>query len=167
MQLGCIRCPISLVFIKRKAGGAFLGRFWQGRRMKEITNSTILIVDDDAVMRDFTRLVLTNAGYQVATVENGMQALEWIATTPVDLILLDIQMPGWDGFETLKRIHLLTQTPVILFSTIDGEQNMIEGFNAGAADYIYKPPRPKNLISRVHSVLVEYSRQAEGGWQPA
>jgi DNA-binding response OmpR family regulator len=135
--------------------------------MKEITNCTILIVDDDPVMCDFARLVLSNAGFQIVSAENGMQALEMLAVSPVDLILLDIQMPGLDGFETLKRIQQITQTPVILFSNIDGEQNLIAGFDAGAADYIYKPPRPKNLVSRVRSVLLESGRQAEEDEQAA
>jgi DNA-binding response OmpR family regulator len=135
--------------------------------MKKTTNCMILIIDDDPVMRDFSRLVLANEGYHVATAENGMQALEMLEANPFDLILLDIQMPGLDGFETLKRIRLITRTPVILCSNIDGEQNVIEGFNAGAADYIYKPPRPKNLISRVHSVLVENSQLIEKGEHPS
>ncbi|MBE0695522.1 MAG: response regulator transcription factor, partial [Anaerolineaceae bacterium] len=129
------------------------------------TNNIILIVDDDPVMRDFSRLVLSNAGYQIQTAEDGLQALEILNGGQVDLILLDIQMPGLDGFETLKRIQQITQTPVILFSNVDGEQSLIEGFRAGAADYIYKPPRPKNLVARVRSVLIENGRQAEGdGW---
>lgn len=133
--------------------------------MKEITSCTILIVDDDQVMRDFARLVLANAGFQTATADSGLQALELIGEKPFDLILLDIQMPGLNGLETLKRIRKIADIPVILFSNIEGEQSVVEGFIAGAADYIYKPPRPKNLIARIRSVLIENGRQPEGDEQ--
>lgn len=113
----------------------------------------ILIVDDDLHLR---KLVLTYgnlAGYQCEEAENGAQAMEAMAGPQFDLILLDVMMPGLDGFETLAEIRKISQVPVIMLTSRGEEYDKLLGFNLGADDYVPKPFSPKELIARIGAVI--------------
>jgi len=113
----------------------------------------LLIVDDDLHLR---KLVLTYAdvsGYQCDEAETGAKVLEKIQTTTYDLILLDVMMPGIDGFEVLAKIRKVSQVPVIMMTARNEEYDKLLGFNLGVDDYVSKPFSPKVLMARVGAVL--------------
>lgn len=113
----------------------------------------LLIIDDDLHLR---KLVLTYAemeGYRCEEAENGKQALELFDHMEFDLILLDVMMPGLDGFEVLAEIRKQHQVPVIMLTARDEEYDKLFGFNLGADDYVSKPFSPKELMARVNAVI--------------
>lgn len=115
--------------------------------------STMLIVDDDLHLR---RLILTYAqleNFQCTEAEDSMQALNLIQERNFDIIILDVMMPGPDGFEALEKIRALTQTPVIMLTARSEEYDRLLGFSLGADDYVPKPFSPKELMARVNAVL--------------
>ena len=114
---------------------------------------TILTADDEAEIRDILRLYLEQAGYTVLEAENGMQALELLKKEHIDLVLLDIMMPGIDGYRTLKNIRETSNIPVILISAKTGDSDKILGLDIGADDYITKPFQPMEAVARVKSNL--------------
>lgn len=112
---------------------------------------TVLCADDEKEIRDVFRLYLEQAGYNVLEAENGMQALEILKKEQVDLVLLDIMMPGIDGYRTLKNIRETNNIPVIMVSAKTAESDKILGLNLGADDYIVKPFQPMEAVARVNS----------------
>jgi diguanylate cyclase (GGDEF)-like protein len=104
--------------------------------------TTLLIVDDEPMNRDALQRRLTRAGYQVLTAESGEQALQIVAANRVDLVLLDVMMPGMDGVETLRRLRQsrsVSELPVVMVTAKDGSDDVVEALEAGANDYVTKP----------------------------
>lgn len=119
----------------------------------------ILIVDDDMHLR---KLVLTYSeldGFKCEEAENGQSAIEKLKCMQFDIIVLDIMMPGLDGFETLGKIRQVSQVPVILLTSRNEEYDKLLGFNLGADDYVSKPFSPKELMARIGAVLKRSSNQ--------
>ena len=113
----------------------------------------LLIVDDDIHLR---KLVLTYAeldGFQCEEAENGQEAIEKVYNTQFDIVVLDVMMPGLDGFETLGEIRKESQVPVIMLTSRSEEYDKLLGFNLGADDYLPKPFSPKELMARIGAVL--------------
>jgi DNA-binding response OmpR family regulator len=116
----------------------------------------ILVVDDDPGIRDVARLALVAAGYEVETGAHGRDALRTLAARPFDLLLLDINMPVMDGWETLrlvKRDPGLARIPVVMFSVKSEFRDRIQGMQEGALDYVTKPFVTDELVARVRRVL--------------
>jgi len=113
----------------------------------------ILIVDDEPRMIHFIRLNLEHDGFEAFEARSGTQALEKMRDILPDLILLDVMMPGLDGFETLRMIREISTVPVIMLTAKGEEDDRVKGLELGADDYITKPFSPRELISRVHAVL--------------
>jgi DNA-binding response OmpR family regulator len=112
----------------------------------------ILIVDDQLDIREMTALVLSGAGYTADTAGSGEAALDALGQQPYDLVLLDINMPGMDGWETLRLIRAddaLELLPVVMFSIKGEMRDKIESLQEGAVDYITKPFEVDHLIERV------------------
>lgn len=118
----------------------------------------ILIVDDDNEIRKITGIYLENEGYEVLKAENGEQALKFIAENEIDLVLLDIMMPGIDGIETCMKIRENHIMPIIFLSAKSEDLDKIQGLTSGADDYITKPFNAMELIARVKSQLRRYIR---------
>ena len=119
----------------------------------------ILVVDDDSMNRSLLNRRLSNQGYTVKLAEGGEEALEFMVDNPVDLVLLDLLMPGIDGLETLRRLKLdpvLKHVPVLMLSAVDDVSKMAECIAAGAEDYIAKPFNPVLLRTRIGTVLEKY-----------
>ena len=112
---------------------------------------TILTTDDEAEIRDVLRLYLEQAGYDVLEAENGVTALDILSKNHVDLVLLDVMMPGMDGFKTLKAIRETSNIPVIMISAKTDDSDKILGLNMGADDYISKPFQPLEAVARINS----------------
>ena len=118
-----------------------------------MSTELILIVDDDPKIRRLVRIELTAQGYQVATVDRGLDAVSFVSEQRPKLVILDIRMPGIDGLETLRRIRAVANVPVILLSAKGGESDKIDGLEVGADDYVTKPFSPEELAARVRAVL--------------
>jgi DNA-binding response OmpR family regulator len=120
----------------------------------------ILIIDDEpSLQQTFTR-ILRQAGHQVTTAGDGDEALKRLAGTMYDLAYLDIRLPGKDGVEVLKEIHLhYPNLPVILFTGHASLQTAMDAIRFGATDYLVKPIAPEALISRTEVVLTQQAKQ--------
>src|SRR5579864_8504715 len=114
---------------------------------------TILIVDDDARIRDVVRMNLELEHYRVIEAENGVEALEQLRGNLPDLVVLDVMMPEMDGFETLREIREVSTVPVIMLTVRQNEQDKIHGLDLGADDYMAKPFSPRELLSRIRALL--------------
>lgn len=113
----------------------------------------ILLVDDDATLAEVTALALRRAGFLVVLAHDGPQALaQWAAEQP-DLLLLDIQLPGMDGLSVCRTIRERSAVPVILLTVRDSDEDVVQGLELGADDYVTKPFSPMQLVARVRAVL--------------
>src|SRR5258706_2139773 len=118
----------------------------------ENMTSTILIVDDEPAGRQTIESILEEQGYHLEMAENGIQALEMARKILPDVILLDVMMPGMNGFEACKRIRsepLLAEIPIIMITALDDRQSFLSGLEAGADDYITKPYDRHELRARL------------------
>lgn len=118
----------------------------------------VLIVDDDVEIRKITGIYLDNEGFEVIKAENGEQALKLIDENEIDLVLLDIMMPGMDGIETCMKIRENNLMPIIFLSAKSEDLDKIQGLASGADDYITKPFNAMELIARVKSQLRRYTK---------
>ena len=112
----------------------------------------ILIVEDEPNIRNLIALTLRRAGYATSQAADGIQAADMIEENQYDLVLLDVMLPGVDGFELIDYI-LPTGTPVIFLTAKAGVNDRVKGLRLGADDYIVKPFEPAELLARVESVL--------------
>ena len=116
----------------------------------------ILIVEDDADIRELIAFNLEMSGYEVVKCDNGNHVIETSVIEEPNLILLDVMLPGIDGFEVCRRIKKnkdLCDTPIIMLTARTDDEDIITGLETGADDYITKPFRPKILLARVKTAL--------------
>ena len=111
----------------------------------------ILIADDEAEIRSLLKLYLENDGYSVVEAEDGIKALEMVTSEKPDLCVLDIMMPGMDGYQVLRKIREDNNVPVIILSAKDADSEKILGLNLGADDYIAKPFNALEAVARINS----------------
>lgn len=113
----------------------------------------ILIVEDDKSTILFLEPELKHEGYEIVTAQNGRQAIEVFEKEKVDLVLLDVMIPEINGFEVLRRIRKISETPVILVTARNDTLDKVTGLNIGADDYISKPFEIEELLARVNAVI--------------
>ena len=113
----------------------------------------ILIVDDEANIREVVREYCEINGFETEEAENGLVAIEKVKNTHFDCVILDVMMPVLDGFSTCKQIKSIDQVPVIMLSARQEEYDKLFGFELGVDDYVTKPFSPKELIARIKVVL--------------
>ena len=118
--------------------------------------ATILVVDDDREIADSVAKILEKEGYITLTANDGMQALETIASSHVDLIILDIMMPRLDGLSATMKIREKKNIPIIILSAKTEDSDKVLGLSMGADDYVSKPYNPMELVARVKSQLRRY-----------
>lgn len=114
---------------------------------------TVLVVDDDPEIRNFVQIFLCNEGYHVLEAENGLQALEIVKTSPVQLIILDVMMPHMDGISACLKIRETSKIPIIMLSAREEDIDKITGLTTGADDYVTKPFSLLELVARVKAQL--------------
>jgi DNA-binding response OmpR family regulator len=119
----------------------------------------ILVVDDDTEIRSMVRMVLEKAGFHVITAVNGLEAVNRVREDALDLVLMDVSMPVMDGFKACRQIRLFSDIPVVFLTIQAEEEALVNGFEAGAFDYIEKPFRAKELIARIRSILQRSPRR--------
>ncbi len=115
--------------------------------------SKILIVEDEAQLARFVELELIHEGNSVDKAEDGRTGLDMALSNDYDLILLDVMLPGINGFEVLRRIRAKKETPVILVTARDAVMDKVSGLDAGADDYITKPFAIEELLARIRVAL--------------
>ncbi len=115
--------------------------------------ATLLVVDDDAEIRELIQEYLDKQGYHVICVEDGPAMDETLAESSVDLVLLDLMLPGEDGLSIAKRLKASRNTPIIMVSAQGEEVDRIVGLEIGADDYIAKPFNPRELLARIRAVM--------------
>jgi DNA-binding response OmpR family regulator len=116
-------------------------------------DATILIVEDDRNIGNLVRTYLQREGYSVLWVRSGEDALAELDRHPLSLVVLDVGLPGIDGFEVCRRIRARVETPVIMLTARDEEVDRVLGLELGADDYVPKPFSPRELVARVKAVL--------------
>ena len=113
----------------------------------------ILLVEDDLNIADIVEYNLYNEGFEVLRAEDGPTGLQLALTGGADLILLDVMLPGMDGYEILRNLRKESNVPVIMLTAREAEEDRVAGFEAGADDYVPKPFSFKELILRIHANL--------------
>lgn len=119
----------------------------------ELRDKLILLVDDEPRLVTFMRVNLEAEGCRIISADNGRKALERVREDMPDAVLLDIMMPGLDGYETLRRLREFSAVPVVILTAKDEEEDRIRGLELGADDYIGKPFSHRELVSRLRAVL--------------
>ncbi|MEA1049285.1 response regulator [Lamprobacter modestohalophilus] len=117
------------------------------------TKTQVLVVDDDASLRELLENYLQREGFKVSGVADGVAMFEWLGETEPDIIILDLMLPGDDGLTLARRLRQQTQVPIIMLSARGDEIDRIIGLEVGADDYLAKPFNPRELLARIRAVL--------------
>lgn len=113
----------------------------------------ILVVDDEPRIREVVGQYLELEGYDVLKAADGLEALRLAQAKPPDLVILDVMLPGIDGFEVCRRLRLESAVPILMLTARAEEADQLEGFGVGTDDYITKPFRPRELVARVQAIM--------------
>ena len=120
--------------------------------------TTVLLVEDDPAARQGLELALSRLGYGVRAAATGEAALDGVGEGPVDVVVLDVMLPGVDGFEVCRRLHRDSNVPVIMLTARADDFDIVAGLEAGADDYVVKPVEPRVLDARIRAVLRRMAR---------
>ena len=113
----------------------------------------VLVVDDDPTVREVVVSYLKAAQHEVVEAEDGESVASIVRESPVDLVVLDLMLPGIDGLEVCRRLRSTSDVPVIMLTALGSETDRVVGLERGADDYVTKPFSPRELVLRVESVL--------------
>ena len=116
-------------------------------------STRILAVEDDERIRTSVRLALEDEGWIVDEAANGEEAVEIFSATPADVVLIDIMLPGIDGFELCRTLRRTSDVPIVMVTARNDTHDVVAGLEAGADDYLTKPFAPKELSARIRALL--------------
>lgn len=122
----------------------------------------ILLVEDDQDVRALVRILLEDEGYSVVEAGTGTAALELFQSNAIGLVMLDIRLPGIDGFEVCRRLRRSSGVPIIMLTAQDDSHDVVAGLEVGADDYVTKPFNDRELVARVRAQL----RRSQGAIDP-
>lgn len=128
--------------------------------MNAESSTRILVVDDEPRYQQLVQVNLESDEYQVETADNGQEAIEKVANSQPDLVLMDVMMPVMDGFTATERIREFSTVPIIILTAKGEERDRVRGLDAGADDYVVKPFSAQELLARVRAVLRRAERSA-------
>src|SRR6478609_6069250 len=114
---------------------------------------TVLLVEDEPSVGELVRSYLTRDGYRVIWVRSGEDALVELGRHPIRMMVLDIGLPGMDGFDVCRAVRSRSQVPIVMLTARDEEPDRIVGLEVGADDYLTKPFSPRELVARMKAVL--------------
>jgi DNA-binding response OmpR family regulator len=117
------------------------------------TGALIAIIEDERPIADAVATRLRAEGFRVEIAGDGPSGVELVGRVRPDLVVLDLMLPGFDGFEVCRRIQLDRHVPVIMLTARDTEADLVTGLGVGADDYVTKPFSPRALVARIHAVL--------------
>ncbi|MDD3893903.1 MAG: response regulator transcription factor, partial [Syntrophomonadaceae bacterium] len=120
---------------------------------KPVKQAKILVVDDEQKIREVVRIYLEKEGFSVGEAIDGQEALDLNASEDWDLVVLDLMMPGMDGWTVCREVRKTANLPIIMLTARDSEVDRIIGLELGADDYVVKPFSPRELVARVKAVL--------------
>jgi DNA-binding response OmpR family regulator len=120
--------------------------------------TTVLLVEDDPAARQGLELALSRLGYGVRAAATGEAALDSLGDGPVEVVMLDVMLPGVDGFEVCRRLRRVSNVPVIMLTARGDDFDIVAGLEAGADDYVVKPAEPRVLDARIRAVLRRLDR---------
>ena len=120
--------------------------------------ATVLLVEDDPAARQGLELALRRLGYELRLAETGEAVLDGIGEAGVDVVVLDVMLPGVDGFEVCRRLRRDSDIPVIMLTARGDDFDIVGGLEAGADDYVVKPVEPRVLDARIRAVLRRRAR---------
>jgi two-component system, OmpR family, response regulator MtrA len=120
--------------------------------------TTVLLVEDDPAARQGLELALSRLGYGVRAAATGEAALHDLGESPVDVVVLDVMLPGVDGFEVCRRLRRVSNVPVVMLTARSDDFDIVAGLEAGADDYVVKPAEPRVLDARIRAVLRRLTR---------
>ena len=126
--------------------------------MGHMDRRRIVIVDDESDLRTMLSAYLDAEGFDVVEAVDGNHGLEQIASIEPDLVILDVGLPGIDGFEVLRRLRLVSEVPVIMLTARADEVDRVVGLKVGADDYVTKPFSPREMVARISAVLRRATR---------
>ena len=115
--------------------------------------SRVLLIEDHHTVREGLRIALTRQGHAVDAVDSGERALAHLASATADVVVLDLMLPGMDGFEVCRRIRANQDLPIIMLTARDDDMDVVAGLEAGADDYVVKPVQARVLEARIRAVL--------------
>ena len=130
--------------------------------MAHSARRSVLVVEDDAGIRELLHLHLDLAGFTIDEVSNGREALDRTRSTPFDLVLLDVMLPGLDGVSVCRAMRSAGQnvdTPILMLTARDGESDKVLGLESGADDYLTKPFGVRELMARIGALMRRHGRQ--------
>jgi DNA-binding response OmpR family regulator len=113
----------------------------------------IVLVDGDSPSRAYASFLLSDAGYHVTELDDGTEVLPLLARQPVDLLILDAELPDMDGFALCEQVRQLSDVALVFLTTRDSTEDRVRGLRLGADDYLIKPIEPAELLARVQAVL--------------
>jgi two-component system, OmpR family, alkaline phosphatase synthesis response regulator PhoP len=128
-----------------------------------MANETILVVDDEPHIVELARLYLEQAGYRVESAADGQAALAQARRRHPALLVLDLMLPGLDGWDVCRRLRAESDVPVIMLTARSDDVDRIVGLEMGADDYVTKPFNPRELVARVRAVLRRYQKSVRPG----
>jgi DNA-binding response OmpR family regulator len=131
-----------------------------------LSGERILVVDDEVEIGELLDLYLTKEGYEVATALDGRQAMDIVTNEKIDLIILDVLLPGLDGIEVCSEIRKITDVPIVFLSCRGDDIDKVMGLVAGGDDYITKPFSPREIVARVKAHLRRYRMTAAAREEP-
>jgi DNA-binding response OmpR family regulator len=120
--------------------------------------TTVLLVEDDPAARQGLDLALSRLGYGVRAAATGEAALDGLGEGPVDVVVLDVMLPGVDGFEVCRQLRRVSNVAVIMLTARGDDFDIVAGLEAGADDYVVKPAEPRVLDARIRAVLRRLAR---------
>jgi two-component system KDP operon response regulator KdpE len=122
----------------------------------------ILVIDDDQILLHFLKEYLERVGYEYVSADRGPKGLRVFFEERPDLVVLDVMMPGMDGWEVCARIRELSETPILMLTAKSSEVDKLRGFNLGVDDYVTKPFSLEELGARIRAILARTEVQREG-----
>jgi two-component system KDP operon response regulator KdpE len=123
---------------------------------------TVLLIEDDVVLSETLRLTLTKKGFSVEVAGDAISGLQKAYATKPDVILLDINLPGMDGWQACTRFREMSDVPIIMLTALDSDENVVKGLDMGADDYIIKPVTVAELTARIRALLRRVARTGTG-----
>ena len=116
-------------------------------------SATILLIEDDFVLSETFRLMLTKKGFKVEVAGDAITGLQKAYASKPDVILLDIMLPGMDGWQACSRFREMSDVPIIMLTAVGSDENIVKGLDMGADDYIVKPVTAEELTARIRALL--------------
>jgi two-component system KDP operon response regulator KdpE len=126
-----------------------------------MSSAKIMVVDDDPQIRRVLRTAFVAQGYEAVDARNGEEALEMLRDEKVDLVILDVNMPGMSGLDTCRAIRSSSEIPIVMLTVRDAEADKVEALDAGADDYMTKPFGSPELLARIRAALRRSPQTAE------